>query len=239
MLTSYANKVYSQNGEDGIIEFLLSQCENLNYKCFEIGISDGTECNTANLIKNKKYSGVLIDAQNKFNEQFYQGCSFNFMHQCVETDNIQSIFYDNNLVGHYDVFSLDIDGIDYWILKEIIQHKLLTASVIVLEYQDILGPDVSLTIPNIKNFSAWDYDTYEGPNYCGASLKSFIALLQDEYRFVGCEPQGFNGFFMNKNQTASINLEMKDIHPCFDIPKVKFGMEYRQPRTKDMEWTKV
>ena len=146
---------------------------------------------------------------------------------------------ENKLISHYDVFSLDIDGIDYWILKEIIDKNLLTASIIVLEYQDIIGPELSITIPNIKNFNHTNYDCYEGPNYCGASLKAYINLLKENYVFVGCEPSGFNGFFMNKLHNFSINLELKDISSCFEIEKVKHGMLNRWHRTKELEWITV
>lgn len=239
MFENYVKKIYSQNGEDGILEFLLDKCEGLYNKSLEIGTYDGTECNTANLIKNKNFFGVLIDEYENFNYDFYKNSNYRFINKHLETDNIVCFFEEYNLIGNYDVFSLDIDGIDYWILKELYQNDLFAASIIVLEYQDIIGPDLSITIPNIKNFNPWSYDHYEGPNYCGASLKSFINLLKDKYVFVGCEPLGFNGFFINKNQKLSKELEIKDISVCFNSPKVKFGMENRWPRTKNMNWINV
>lgn len=239
MLNKFYNKLYSQNGEDGIIEYLLSKCDFVDKKCIEIGVYDGIECNTANLIKNKNFSGILIDQYSNFDHNFYKNCNYKFFEKHLETDNISEFFVKNDLKDHYDVFSLDIDGIDYWILKEIIQNDLLSASIIVLEYQDIIGPDVSVTIPNIKKFCAWDYDSYEGPNYCGASLKAYINLLKQNYVFVGCEPSGFNGFFLNKLHKSHIDLKLKDISSCFEIEKVKFGMSNRWPRTKNMNWITV
>jgi hypothetical protein len=239
MLYNYYKKIYSQNGEDGIIEYLLSKCNYIKKTCLEIGVYDGVECNTANLIKNERFSGILIDNSDTFNHCFYKDTSYKFIRKHLETDNINDFFIENGLINHYDVFSLDIDGIDYWILKEIIEKKLLTASIIVLEYQDIIGSNLSLTIPNIKNFCTWNYDHYEGPNYCGASLKAFINLLKDEYVFVGCEPSGFNGFFLNKFHTSYTGSELKDISVCFENEKVKFGMQNRWPRTKNMNWITV
>jgi len=67
MLNSYARKVYSQNGEDGILEYLLNKCGVVYNKCLEIGVHDGTECNTANLIKNLNLYGLFIDITYKFN----------------------------------------------------------------------------------------------------------------------------------------------------------------------------
>lgn len=239
MLNSYAHKIYSQNGEDGILEYLLTKCKVVNNRCLEIGVYDGTECNTANLIKNKNFYGILIDEFPNFNHEFYKNSNYKFINKHLETDYIVEFFKEYNLIGDYDIFSLDIDGIDYWILKEIYQNNLINASIIVLEYQDIIGPDLSITIPNIKNFNPWSYDHYEGPNYCGASLKSYVNLLKNEYAFVGCEPLGFNGFFVNRNNTISKDIEINDISICFTQPKVKFGMKHRWPRTKDMNWVSI
>lgn len=238
-IQSYARRVYSQNQEDGIIEYLLSQCNYLNRRCLEIGIESGIECNTTNLIKNHNYSGVLIDKSSNFNTEFYNSCDFTFINSFVNPKNIVELVDQYNLRGEYDVLSIDVDGIDYWILKSIIDNNLLTAKIIVLEYQDIIGPELSITIPCIDNFDAWQYDHWEGPNYCGASLKSFVKLLDSQYAFVGCEPLGFNGFWVNRNQPCHLNLEVKDITLCFDNPKVIFGMNHRWPRTKHLEWISV
>ena len=239
VIQSYARKVYSQNQEDGIIEYLLSRCSNLSHKCIEIGVESGTECNTANLIKNHNYTGTLIDKNADFNSEFYNSCRYQFIKSFVDPSNIVETFEEHDLRGEYDVLSLDVDGIDYWILKSIIDNNLLTSKVIVLEYQDIIGPELSLTVPCLPNFNAYDYDHWEGPNYCGASLQAFIKLLNHHYAFVGCEPLGFNGFWINRNQQCHVELEMKDISSCFDHPKVVFGMNHRWPRTNHLEWVVV
>lgn len=238
MINLEYKKVFSQNGEDGILEFLLANCENLNFKCIELGVGDGMECNTAYLVK-KKYNGIFIDKINDFNVDFYHGCDYKFINRSLETDNISDIFREYGLVDHYDVFSLDIDGIDYWILKKLIELELFTSSIIVLEYQDIIGPEKSITIPNIKNFNAWEYDNHGGPNYCGASLKAFVNLLSENYIFVGCEYLGFNGFFVNKNQIKLRQYELIDIYKCFEIEKVKKGMTDRWPRVENKIWIPV
>jgi len=46
-------KIYSQNGEDGILDYIFSKIGVKNKKFIEFGIQDGKECNTANLSINK------------------------------------------------------------------------------------------------------------------------------------------------------------------------------------------
>lgn len=237
ILGKHASKTYSQNGEDGIIKFLLLNLDQRTNRCLEIGTGDGTECNTALLVKDLGYEGVFIDKCENFNDHFYEGKKYKQIKHFVEPDNTQEIF--KSLDERYDVFSIDIDGIDYWVLKEIIDRKLFSASIVVVEYQDIIGPEKSITVPYKKRFNGWDYDSYGGPNYCGASLMAFIGLLSQEYVFVGCEPLGFNAFFMNKDQSRHSYLKSDNIVECFKVEKVKWGMENRWPRVKDMKWEEV
>lgn len=239
ILARHASKTYSQNGEDGIIKFLLLNLDSKTNRCLEIGTGDGSECNTALLVRELGYEGVFIDKCDRFNHDFYKGKKYKQISQFVEIDNVQGIFEDEGLKGRYDLLSLDIDGVDYWVLEEILSKGLLSASIIVVEYQDIIGPEKSITVPYQKGFSAWNYDSHGGPNYCGASLRAFVNLLSPEYAFVGCEPLGFNAFFINKDQTRHIDLESDDIAGCFEIEKVRWGMKNRWPRVKDMKWIEV
>ena len=62
---SFARSVYSQNGEDGILEEILLRIETLvalDKWCVEFGALDGIRfSNTYNLIKHKNYRAVLIE----------------------------------------------------------------------------------------------------------------------------------------------------------------------------------
>ena len=65
-LNSYARKVTSQYGEDGIIEKVLEVIGKCDKWCVEFGSWDGRKCsNTYNLIDAKGYSAVLIEASAK------------------------------------------------------------------------------------------------------------------------------------------------------------------------------
>lgn len=55
-------KVYSQCDEDGILLFLFSVIGAKSKTCVEICAGDGSECNTANLIRNHGWYGLLVDA---------------------------------------------------------------------------------------------------------------------------------------------------------------------------------
>ena len=234
---------FSQNNEDGLIEYIFNNIKFKNKIVFEICAGDGIECNAANLIINHDFNAFLFDGN--YNEikkgiDFYSNNEkVRFICDWITCENIKDLIDKTCLItNEIDLLSLDVDGNDYWILKEIIQNDLLNPRVIVLEYQDILGPFMSLTIPYDPKFNAWEHDCYGGPNYCGASLKAFINLLKDKYVFVFCEEKGFNAFFIriDEYEKQTEIKECTDIKVCFEIPKVKFGIENRFPRVRNLEW---
>lgn len=246
-LWDYGVKIYSQNQEDGILYYLLSQLKDRTKIAVEIGAGDGLECNTGFLVRHHGYTSYMFDGSPYWLEKgmdAYQNMKIDgkpiFICSWITRENIIDLFNQNGVPREIDVLSVDIDGNDYWILQEILTSKRLHPKIIVVEYQDILGPDKALTIPYSPYFNHTQYDCWNGPNYCGASLPAFIHVLKADYAFVGCEGQGFNGFFVRRDLLPEMHVEeMKDIRPCFEIEKVLFGMRHRFPRTSHMEWVRV
>lgn len=242
----YGVKVYSQNQEDGILYYILSQLKERNGIAIEIGAGDGLECNTGFLVRHHGYTSYFIDGSPywlNIGKNAYQSLDIKgspiFVCSWITKDNIIDIFDENSIPKEVDVLSIDIDGNDYWVLQEIMTRGCVDPKIIIVEYQDIIGPEQALTIPYDPYFNHTNYDCWNGPNYCGASLPAFIYLLKDTHVFVGCEKQGFNGFFIRKDLVSNTLQEMKDIQPCFEMEKVKFGMMHRFPRTSHMNWVNV
>ena len=78
-----------------------------------------------------------------------------------------------------DIFSLDIDGIDYWILKKLPDD---ISKVIVAEYNPYFGPDRKTVI--LRNFNRTNYHS---SNLCwGMSLRALINLMNEKgFKFIG------------------------------------------------------
>jgi len=60
-LTDTEFRCFSQNGEDGILLYIFSILGTTNKRVVEIGAGDGIECNSANLIINHGWQGLLFD----------------------------------------------------------------------------------------------------------------------------------------------------------------------------------
>ena len=239
-------QAYSQTNEDGILLFIFSIIGTTNKRCVEICAGHGMECNTANLIINHGWIGLLVDGNPECVRQgreFYETNKATFVYppvficSWIKKDNVNALLSENGFQGEIDLLSLDMDGVDYWIWETI---EVISPRVVVLEYQDIIGPEKSLAVPYADNFDAHKYPTTQGmPNFCGASLSAFVKLAQRKgYRLVGCNRSGYNAFFI-KNNLGEKEMPEIPVADCFKHPKVLWGMKHRWPTVKDCPWVEV
>ena len=192
-INQFEYKITSQNNEDGIIDFIFTKVPN-NKNFVEIGFGF-YENNTLNLIKNG-WSGILIDLHyienilyKKFLNFFFPKSKFNIITEKITKDNINSILRSNLDKLDIDFFSLDIDGNDYWILKNM---ELENVKCICLEYNHWIGKNKKKTIPYDENFEFIDN------GYFGASLLAFHDLLKyKKFDLVAVDSSGTNAFFIN------------------------------------------
>lgn len=190
---------FSQNGEDGIIDVLCSQLKEANRYFIEIGASDGIENNTAWLLVAEKYNGIMIEGNPRLVER---------ARRVVEPYSIgaecRNMFITLQNVGELvgtscyrdpDVFSLDIDGNDYYIAKAILDGGL-RPKIIVVEYNSVFGPERSMTVEYRDNFSFIDAHTSQ--LYYGVSISGWRNFFERYgYRFVTIGRNGVNGFFVD------------------------------------------
>lgn len=239
-------KCSSQADEDGILLFLFAIIGTGSKTCIEMCAGDGRECNTANLILNHGWTGLLVDGSEhnvKSGQQYYGHLPQTyiyppkFVQSWLTLGNVNQVIEDHGFTGEVDLLSIDVDGVDYWLWDAI---NVVTPRVVVVEYQDILGPNLSLTVPYSDEFSAKSFPTTEGlPNFAGASLTAFVRLGRSKgYRLVGVNRYGYNAFFIRKD-LAPRTLPEIDVQTCFHHPKVQWGMKHRYPLVKDLPWVVV
>ena len=60
-LNAHEFRVFSQNGEDGVIQFLLSRVDVGNQRFVEFGVGDYSEANTRFLALHDRWSGLVIE----------------------------------------------------------------------------------------------------------------------------------------------------------------------------------
>ena len=206
-------KVFSQNGEDGIIDFLLNRLNIQNPKFLEIGVGDYKESNTRYIFMKNPNKGMIIDNVENLKQKvskhvkLWKG-DLTIIEKTVTSANIYDILKMNNFENNLDLFSLDIDGIDYWVMKQLPDNL---SKIIITEYNAIFGANFEVTVPNINNF---DRTKYHYSNLCyGMSLRAIINLMKSKnYIFVGANKACNNAFFVNKNEVEKLNIDLPDLN---------------------------
>jgi hypothetical protein len=204
-------KVFSQTGEDGIIDYLLYFLDIKVPQFVEIGVGDYRESNTRYIFEKNLCRGMIIDKnpnlKNKVSKivKLWKG-DLTIIETTVESCDIANILTSNNFDNNLDLFSLDIDGIDYWML-EALPEKF--SRIAVVEYNSIFGPNLEVTTPNLTNF---DRKKYHYSYLCyGVSLKALIKLMnKKKYVFVGTNMACHNAFFVLESEVKKLSLTLPD-----------------------------
>lgn len=199
---SWEFSAFSENGEDGITDYLLKKIISPNRYFVEIGSGNGLHNNTAYLAIALKYSGLMIDGNSihiRRAQLIYSHlngavtCLHTFINTRADIKNILS----HCAFNQPDFFSLDIDGIDYHVMKMLFEEKFFP-KIICVEYNSSFGPEKSLTIPYAENFDRMK--SHASGLYYGISVsgwKNFLA--KHNYQFVTVCRNGVNAFFIHRN----------------------------------------
>lgn len=238
--------LYSATDEDGILLYIFSLIGMRSRICVDIGAANIVGSNTPNLILNHGFTGLLIDGSESgmqnVREFYAQHPATAHMPpkavtSLVTAENINDVITSNGVQGEIDLLGIDIDGNDYWIWEAI---TCVDPAVVLIEYQDILGPDRAWTIPYKPDFNGDAYEVNrEQHNYNGASLRALARLGKRKgYRLVGTHRYGWNAFFVKNGRGEDVLPEVT-VESCFDSPWNRYGMEHRFPLVANMEWVEI
>ena len=207
-------KIFSQNGEDGIIDYLIHKLNVVNKNFVEIGVGNYRESNTRFLYNRYHPKGFIIDYIDDMKSKVTKHVNFwkgdlRICNQKIDADNILDIL-NKNCDYEIDFFSIDIDSIDYWIIKKL---KNNISKIFVAEYNPVFGAELEVTVPNISGFERSKYH-YSYLCY-GMSLKALINLMdQKGYYFIGTNLQKINAFFILKEFKKEVffkNIKIKSL----------------------------
>lgn len=190
---------FSQHGEDGIVDYLCSRMLERNRFFMEIGSADGLQNCSAWLAFARRYGGVMVEGDPRLSKRCRKVLREMRCHNILA---IQS-FVNREELGQWidscpyddpDVFMLDIDGIDYYIMEAVLGLGKVP-KLIVVEYNSAFGPDKAITVPYNARFSR--KTAHPSGLYYGASIAAWRVLLgRHGYRFVTVDSNGVNAFFI-------------------------------------------
>ncbi len=181
-LNRYEYRIFSQNGEDGILHAIFSKIGLTNRYFVEFGVQEASECNTR-LLRKKGWDGLWMDAGVSRNPAVRQ--------EFITAENINGLFAKYAVPETFDLLSIDIDGNDYWVWKSIAGYR---PRVVVIEYNSSIPPNESAVV-EYDSKAVWD-----GTNYHGAGIKALADLgAQKGYTLVACDSRGINAFFVQRD----------------------------------------
>ncbi len=196
-LAIHERQVWSQNGEDGVIEEIFSRI-GVDARTFvEFGCGNGVENNTAYLL-HQGWQGLWIDADSKLvarirrsHEFLLSSGALRMVESSVTAANVERLFDGADVPDSVDLMSIDIDGNDYWVWEAIERWK---PRVVVIEYNAMWPPNVSW-VQSYEPDRMW-----AGGSHHGASLAALGSLADRKgYKLVHCDLAGVNAFFVRSD----------------------------------------
>jgi hypothetical protein len=184
-------RVFSQNGEDGVIAEMFDRIGTTNCCFVEFGVEDGLECNTRFLAEVLGWSGVYFEpdpgAVHKLRQRLAPRPDLRVVDRAVTAENVNVLFAQAGVPSEPDLISIDVDGQDYWIWKAMSARP----RVLVIEYNSALDPEARLVETCGTPWQA------EKTEYFGASLGAMESLgAAKGYRLVYADLAGVNLFFV-------------------------------------------
>lgn len=195
-------KVFSQFGEDGILQYLIRQTRIPRelHTFVEFGVESYVEANTRFLLANDNWRGLIMDGGEdniaRVKESpIYWRQALTAVTAFIDAENINRLIADAGFSGEIGILSVDIDGNDYWVWERI---DVVIPVIVVAEYNSTFGPDHAVTIPYDPTFVRGK--AHYTNLYWGCSLRA-LQLLGDRkgYALVGSNNAGNNAFFVRRD----------------------------------------
>jgi hypothetical protein len=200
-------RVFSQWGEDGIIQHLVKHVPIERRIFVEFGVENYTESNTRFLLTNNQWSGFVMDGSAENVEYIrrdpiYWATNLKAEHAFVTRDNINELLSKNGVAGDIGLLSVDIDGNDYWVWRAI---DTISPRIVICEYNSQFGPTAEVTTPYDAAFVR---DTaHFSKIYYGASITALCSLATRKgYSLVAANSAGNNVFFVRNDLVGALRV---------------------------------
>lgn len=199
-LADYEFKVFSQWGEDGIIQYLTQSIEIKNKTFIEFGVEDFFEANCRLLLLKDDWKGFVIDGSDANIRKLKQSY-FYWKHHLVAIaafvtkENINNLLNESGFDEDLGILSIDLDGIDYFVLDAIKTYK---PRILIVEFNSVFGGTRKISVPYRDDF--YRTKAHHSNLYFGASLAAMTYLAEKKgYALVGTNTAGVNAFFVRRD----------------------------------------
>lgn len=218
--------MFSQNNEDGLLQYIIHHTELPSKTFIEVGVEDYSECNTRFLLMHNGWSGLIMDGSKEWmdnlrSKDIYWKRTIEAKGAFITKENINGLISESGFSGKIGILSVDIDGNDYWVLKEI---TCVDPQIMICEFNPIFGAKEKVSVPYEKRF--YRTDAHYSNLYWGASLAAFAEIAGSRgYKLICINNLGNNAFFVKRDASdiPEISVEGAWHEPVFRESRDKNG----------------
>jgi hypothetical protein len=198
-------RVCSQWGDDGIIQYLLSQVQVPADTFVEFGVEDYSEANTRFLLQNDNWRGLILDGSAEAMagvraSELYWRHDLTAVDAFITRANINELIAGAGFRGPIGMLSIDIDGNDYWVWEAL---DVVDPAIVVVEYNSVFGPRRAVSVPYDPAFRR--AAAHASHLFWGCSLRALCLLAERKgYAFVGCNSNGNNAYFVKTGLAGNL-----------------------------------
>lgn len=206
ILLNARKNIYSQNGEDGVIELLIDKLQLSSGSFCEFGAWDGKYLsNTYNLLENKGWSGVYIEGDvNKFEDLTNLKNQYDDRLEIINayvdhqgSNTLNKLLKTTKLKYDFDLLSIDIDGMDYHIWNAFTEYK---PKIVIIEVNSNLRPG-DMTVSEIDTENSWIGSSFSA--VCDLGIKKgYYPIIHFGNVFLGDKD-----FLISKNYQLNDNID--------------------------------
>jgi hypothetical protein len=212
-LLRHRRNVTSENGEDGILEYIFNTIGVSHRLCVDVGACDGLLwSNTRNIIAHKGWRGVLIEADDHAFVRLCETYRDSIQTQCVHArmssgDRLEALLTEHKVPRNFDLLCIDIEGNDYHLLRSL---KTYVPAVIVVDFN-----------PSVPNDITFIQEDSEHVHY-GASLRAF-AELADRRQYDLAAVTDWNAIFVRRDLFPKLGIAKNQVEEMY-IPPFEMRM---------------
>lgn len=199
---------YSQQYEESFIEFILSKIPSVKKHLVEFGAWDGYHLSNTRYFIEKGYSHLLVDGNNHGNQEVKE--------HFITAENCVEILEKYDTPKSFDLFVIDIDGNDLYVLEEVLKNGY-APQLIVAEFNPIFQPTESKTI-RYNPSHTWGNDDYYGFSFA-AGVKM-------------AEKHGYTCVF--QENSLNMYLVKSDLVP--EKPVLTYEIKHDHAKSEKNDW---
>ena len=187
--------VFSQFGDDGIIQWLVQNIDIQNKTFIEFGVEDFSESNTRFLMMNNNWSGFVMDGdinniKRLMSQHYYWKYNLSSKAIFINEKNINELIENQGFNKNIGLLHIDLDGNDYYIWDAI---TVVDPIIVIVEYNSIFGKDRAIS--TIYDDSFIRNNAHYSNLLFGSSIQSLHQLAKAKakakgYSFIGCNDGG-------------------------------------------------